>query len=180
MLRTIGTFLFFFFIGVALAETDKEMRVIAYIESSSGKNLNHPVVVTGMHKGHQASGKYGLMPLTVKDLVSKNFELRRYSYLMYLTPQEITAEINVDKVADKTIATFLWNKLRKKFGPPRAAYAWYFGSSKAQKVAHDDLLQAEYVKKFMKEMERINEEAIKRTRPVGISAARRSSNVCRP
>jgi hypothetical protein len=170
MWREVGTFLFLFFIGVALASEEQhqqqqeELGVIAQLESSSGKNLNHPVVESGMHKGHRASGRYGLMPLTVRDLVSKNRPLReKYGYLLSLSHYEVTEEINTNKEMDKDIALFFWKQLRKAFGPRRSAYAWYFGPAKAKTVEQSQMEQTPYVVKFTKEMERLkNEREIQR------------------
>jgi len=161
--------LFLFFIGVAVASTDHEMRVIAKLESSSGKNLNHPVVKTGMHKGHQAAGRYGLMPLTIKDIVDRSPTLKtKYGYLLDLAPSEITEEINRDGELDKTLATHLWTKLRKTRCPNTAAFAWYHGPHASVK----NMKLSPYVIKFTKEMERIKDEnAFKRTRPVPIPAS---------
>lgn len=172
MWKGIGTFLFLFFIGVALAEDHRnELRAIAHLESSSGNNVNHPVIVRGMHKGHQAAGKYGLMPLTIKDMVSKNESLKqKYGYLLELTPQEITEEINRDSITDTNLASFLWKKLRSKYDVKRSAWAWYHGPAKVHAIKQEDIIESEYVKKFTKEMERINEK-VRRTRTMGISTA---------
>ena len=165
--KEIGTILFLFFIGVALADTNQELKAISYLESSSGKNLNHPVIGRGMHKGHQAGGRYGLMPLTVVEIVSKSELKDRYPYLLNLSHQEITAELNRDPVMDKEIAKFLWNKLRKTRCPLTAAHAWYHGPH----ASKDRFNISPYVIKFKMEMEK-NEAKIKRTGPVGISATR--------
>ena len=176
MWREIGTIAFLFFVGVALAspEHQDEMRAIAFIESSSGTNFNHPVVKSGMHAGHQAAGKYGLMPLTIKDIILKNSHLKsHYQKLANLKPKDITKIINRNEKLDKYLAMFLWKKLRTEFGPRRSAYAWYHGPSKARVASLETIMNSEYVKKFSKEMENIkNETEIKRTRPVGISASR--------
>src|ERR1700690_2172704 len=44
------------------------LNKIAYLESSSGKNTNHPVMQSGPHIGTHAVGNYGLMPLTAQDI----------------------------------------------------------------------------------------------------------------
>ena len=155
MWREIGTVLFLFFIGVAVASTEIELRAIAHIESSSGKNINHPIIKKGMHKGHQAAGKYGLMPLTVKDLISKSPKLKiKYGYLLDIAPEDITVEINRDEYLDKEIATYMWNKLRANRTASGAAFAWYHG----QYASSDNIEQSPYVIKFSNVLGKIDNE----------------------
>lgn len=165
--REIGTFLFLFFIGTALADTNKELKVISIIESSSGKNLNHPVIKKGMHRGHQAGGRYGLMPLTVIDIVSKSFLKDKYGHLLKLTPREITSQLNSNPAMDKHIAAYYWMVLRKTRCPATAAHAWYHGPYASVKKMNI----SPYVIKFTLEMDK-NEIKIKRTGAMGISTTR--------
>src|SRR5260221_13177133 len=47
------------------------LQKIQQIESSGGKNLEHPTVEGGIQAGDQAIGRYGLMPNTIKELVNR-------------------------------------------------------------------------------------------------------------
>lgn len=143
----------FCFVSVQAKADDKtylaELKAIAMIETSGGANLNHPVITKGMHKGTQAAGHFGLMPLTVRDLVSKNKRLnQRYSYLLELTNDEITDAINNDSRMDRDIALTFWKQLRKKFDPSQAAFAWLYGPGKIAQVTSTDISESEYVQKF--------------------------------
>lgn len=126
-----------------------ELKAIAMIETSGGINLNHPVIKRGMHKGTKASGHFGLMPLTIRDLVSKSKRLnQRYSYLLDMTNDEITAAINTDSRMDREIALTFWKQLRKRFDASQAAYAWLYGPGKLSQVTSEDVSESEYVQKF--------------------------------
>lgn len=146
--------LFSFCIVSAQARADDktylvELKAIGMIETSGGTNLNHPVITKGMHKGTQAAGHFGLMPLTVRDLVSKNKRLnQRYGYLLDLTNDEITEAINGDSRMDRDIALTFWKQLRKKFNPAQAAFAWLYGPGKIAQVTSEEISESEYVQKF--------------------------------
>lgn len=47
-------------------------KLISYLESSSGKNTNHPMVNHGPNAGTSAMGEYALMPRTAQDLARQN------------------------------------------------------------------------------------------------------------
>ena len=44
---------------------------LKHIESSDGKDLNHPVLKSGLHKGYSAEGELGMMPITSKEYAEK-------------------------------------------------------------------------------------------------------------
>jgi hypothetical protein len=52
------------------------LESIKFVESSGGKNLNHPVIQHGMNKGDKAIGVYAFVPKTVKDLVTRHKSLK--------------------------------------------------------------------------------------------------------
>ena len=47
------------------------LKTIQMIESSGGKNFNHPEIESGIHEGHRAIGNYGLMPNTVQEIATR-------------------------------------------------------------------------------------------------------------
>lgn len=52
------------------------LKAIGDIESSNGKNFQHPVIPAGRYKGMTAYGHYGLMPDVIQERVSKSPELK--------------------------------------------------------------------------------------------------------
>lgn len=44
---------------------------LRHIESSDGKDTNHPVLKSGIHKGYSAEGELGMMPITSKEYAEK-------------------------------------------------------------------------------------------------------------
>ncbi len=62
----------------AIQKPDRKhlLESIAFVESSGGKNLNHPWIQHGPHAGTKAIGKFAFMPMTVKELVGKSNKLK--------------------------------------------------------------------------------------------------------
>lgn len=86
------------------------LHYISQLESSGGKNTDHPVMKSGIHAGDQAIGEYGLMPKTKEELG------KRYpAALSEESPDEAYARKLAEKVLDRskgdeTLAAGLWNQ----------------------------------------------------------------------
>ncbi len=64
------------------------LESIKFVESSGGKNFNHPVVQHGMNKGDKALGSFAFMPKTVHELVGKSKKLsQKYPDALQQTDQ---------------------------------------------------------------------------------------------
>lgn len=146
------------------------LSAISQIESSGGKNLNHETISGGMHKGTRAIGKYGLMPLTVKDIINR----QRMDHS--ITP-EIAALRNMDRDAlqeqfiqqpelEENLANYLANYVldRQQGNESAAAYSWFMGhNTKPEKITSQKLLNSDYVGKYNKfksdaAIDKLNEE----------------------
>lgn len=140
------------FLAPALAEASDlfavELAAISFNETSGGLNMNHRVMRHGMHRGDRAGGRFGLMPLTVRDLISKNDVLRKYQPLLGKTNEEISEAVTNDPQMDFDIAITHWKKLRKSMGPRRAAYGWLHGLTAAARASQADIEGHWYPKKF--------------------------------
>lgn len=69
---------------------DLGLKAIASVESSGGKNISHKEVKSGLNKGSSAIGKYGMMPLTVRELATKDHALKQhYGHLGSASDSEI-------------------------------------------------------------------------------------------
>jgi hypothetical protein len=145
-----------YFTPNAKAETQdllflQELEAISMNESGGGKNLNHQEISVGKFKGTKAGGAYGLIPATVHEMIKTNRHLnRKYSHILFWSPDEITQEINRNHHLSQEIALVFWKQLRvnMNFGPSRAAYAWLYGPYAAVKVTEDLIQQDSYVTKF--------------------------------
>lgn len=91
-------------------DIERFLHYISQIESSGNKNLEHPVISTGLHKGDQAEGQYGMMPKTMDELEN------RYpsSFDENSTPDDYAKKL-AEKVltranGDETLAAGLWNQ----------------------------------------------------------------------
>jgi GNAT superfamily N-acetyltransferase len=129
-----------------LHQLHPELKNIAVIESSSGKNVQHKVSSKG--EADTAIGVVGLKPTTAHE------EYLRSKHLQKLYPN--LGEIN--KIIDglknspafySAVSGSLWNRLRNTHGSSeKAAFAWRHGNNAAAKVSDDVVLRDPYVKKF--------------------------------
>ena len=125
---------------------------IAFIESSSGKNLDHSTVTWGLNRGHKAGGQFGIMPITAKEVVEKNPSLReKYSHMLSMNPSAITNYLNTNDDASKDIASAHWTRLLKIFPKDRLkrVYAWNNGITGALRASPEEIKSHPYVKKFV-------------------------------
>ena len=134
-------------------ELRQELRHIAEIESSGGKNKNHAQTTVGLNAGQTAAGSTGLMPLTVKETLSKNPTLnKKYGHLAGMEHSKITEALNKDPSMEADIANTHWQRLDHVFGSnqSRKAYAWRNGISAAKSASDEKINSHPYVQKYMK------------------------------
>jgi hypothetical protein len=103
----------------------KFLKKISMIESSGGKNLNHPEITDpeSIHYGTSAVGEYGLMPLTAKDLDRKY----RLNELQGLDKFEAQARLEDDPDLARLLAETMASDLLSKANSEKAAYMWEKG-----------------------------------------------------
>jgi hypothetical protein len=132
------------------------LQLISEIESSGGKNFNHPAMESGIHKGHQAIGKYGLMPNTVNEIINR-------MRMSGQADESITGLKNMDPVAlkqhleqnqeieDKIARALAGKVLQDQGDPEKAAFTWNQGHNlKPERVDEMGYKNNDYVKKFNK------------------------------
>jgi len=133
------------------AELRPDLVHIAFIESSGGTNKNHRLVNYGLNRGDKAAGLTGLMPITIKETISKNPHLKsKYGSLLDTQHQYITSFINSNEEVEKEVANAHWDRLSKLFPRDelRRAYAWKNGITGAIKASDEEISNHPYVKKF--------------------------------
>lgn len=128
------------------------LKTISGVESNFGKNTNHPVMKTGMHKGQSAIGKYALMPNTVDDIV-KNIpaqQSEQYKQLLSMSPLAKKQYLEQNEPVQDELAKQLANRLVTRFkNPTKAAYAWNQGQYlDPNTITPERLANADYVRKF--------------------------------
>jgi GNAT superfamily N-acetyltransferase len=131
---------------------DHFLHNIMQVETSGGKNLNHPKIKYGMHKGSKAIGKFALMPHTIKE-VTKRYNMQGKSHpeidtIHDMPTNQVSDYISKNPHVELELARTLANHVIKKHGGDlkRAAYGWKYGhnlSSKdvnKTKLKHDPYL----------------------------------------
>lgn len=137
------------------------LEKLAQIESSGGKNIDHKMLTSGIHKGHRAAGLYGLLPNTVADVYSRNPEafpelkkiLKMDEKHAVQNPEEVTQYLNQNREMQDRVAESLIGHLRNRMGEDdeRIAYAWNRGHNlKPQDITPGKLTSSDYVQKFRK------------------------------
>ncbi len=133
------------------------LQTIKMIESSGGKNFNHPVVQSGIHEGHQAAGNYGLMPNTVNEVV-RRMERDGYRFPTMApeadrSPASIKQAVESNPDKEQRIAEYLGRQVleRQQGDEEKAAYSWFQGHNLSpEDIAAKDYQNHDYVQKYNK------------------------------
>lgn len=134
---------------------DRFLNLISQIESSGGKNLDHPMMHSGIHAGEQAMGQYGLMPNTVDELLNRAKKSGQMTVEMEKVgrePAQIKAQIEGDPGVEQTLARQLAEKVLNKFpNEDMAAYSWNKGHNLSpEQIEQRGYENDPYVVKFKK------------------------------
>jgi hypothetical protein len=130
---------------------------IMQLETSGGKFMEHePADPKSMHLGTTAMGRYGLMPLTVSDIVKENpnpdfNELKQYTDFTNVGNPEVSLAkqdalkqyLKSNPMVEDQVAKALQNKIENQMQGNEAlgAVAWHAGSNASP----------ELLKKFLRE-----------------------------
>lgn len=131
---------------------DHFLHNIMQVETSGGKNLNHPKIKYGMHKGSQAIGKFALMPHTIKE-IAKRYNMQGKSHpeidaIHDMPTNQVSGYISKNPHVELELARTLANHVIKKHGGDlkKAAYGWKYGHNlnskdiNKTKLKHDPYL----------------------------------------
>jgi hypothetical protein len=109
----------------------KFLEKTAQIESSGGKQLNHPEIESGIHSGDSAVGQYGLMPNTIKEILNRTKEQSTpdIEALRVLPNEVVNREIASNPMLEDEVARKLAEHvLQRQLGDEeKAAYSWQYG-----------------------------------------------------
>lgn len=144
------------------AENRKEqleqfLNTISKIESSGGKNFDHDLITSGIHKGHKAVGSYGLMPNTIYEVLNRmridGSLPQELQHLEKLKPQQVKQVLEGKPDQEKMIAEYLGQKVLNRQGgdEEKAAYSWFQGHNLTpQEINQREYSQHDYVNKYRK------------------------------
>jgi len=129
---------------------------IKQIESSGGKNFNHPeITLDNLQKGDRAIGNYGLMPNTVKEIISrkrlKNEVTPEMVELYKLSPDVLKQTLEKNPNIEQHLAEELAkHSLEKQEGnEEKAAYSWLKGHNlNPEQITPEILDDSNYVQKY--------------------------------
>ncbi len=138
---------------------DVDLNAIAQVESRGGKDTKHKVITTGPHAGSKASGSYGLMPLTIKDLVSKEPALKKYKGVLNQNDSQIHNLVAKHPTFEKDVASAYYDKLNNAFNGDinNIAHAWLNGKAGTNRAIEKGkkIQDHWHVKKVVKERNKL-------------------------
>ncbi len=124
------------------------LEAIKQIESSGGKDIDHPVMESGIHSGASAYGQYGLMPNTVREMAKR----QGLKNLVGLDDPSLKAVLSEDPNVEQKIAEALAQRVLNRAGDEeKAAYMWYMGHNlNPENITPEMLEKHQYIQKFKK------------------------------
>lgn len=114
----------------------KMLRTIAAVESTGGQNTNHAQVNHGLNRGHKAFGKYGLMPITIQEVLTKDPQFKAHFEAGKMDGPQLHAYMQKNPGLEDQVARSHLKRLRSKFGddPAKIGYAWLNGVTGTNKA----------------------------------------------
>jgi hypothetical protein len=130
------------------------LESIKFVESSGGKNLNHPWIQSGPHAGTRAIGSYAFMPATVKELVSKSGKLKgKYKDVLNIDDQHVMEDyFKKNPNLEHDLANHYVDQIEKYGKPSEPGHyhvAWEYGIGGMNKMLNSgkDFTQVERYRK---------------------------------
>jgi hypothetical protein len=130
------------------------LKNISQVESSGGTNYNHQLIQKGIHKGHKAIGRYGLMPNTVVEVLNRmkmNGTLTpELQQLKGLDADTLKQTLETKPELEDQIAENLADRvLERQQDEDKAAYSWHQGHNLSpDRINQKKYQEHDYVKKY--------------------------------
>lgn len=159
---------------------DEFLRKIAKVESSGGTNFNHQQIKSGIQKGDQAIGAFGLMPNTVDEIINRGTDIPHADDILSMDPQEKKKYLEDNPDVEYALARRLASQvLDKQNGDQeKAAFAWNQGHNlspdQIEKRGYED---SDYVQKFNKVADTPVKKAYQERYPLSIEGSPEASKV---
>ena len=117
---------------------DQVLDAIKQVESSGGKNTQHAVITdpNNLNYGTHSSSAYGIMPVTAKEIISKNPKLKeKYGSLIPLEGKAFHKAYHEHPELDKILASKYYDRAAKNFGgdPAKIGLSWLQGITGAKR-----------------------------------------------
>jgi len=119
----------------------QELRALSSVESAFGSNMNHALILTGIHAGTAAGGRYGIMPKTARPVMCPQHPACH-------SDLAIAQALTQDSVLDHHVAKVLWSKLRQTRPALRSAAAWYYGPAWDPEKTDEQVCASPYVRNY--------------------------------
>lgn len=135
----------------------KFQQLLSLLESSSGKQMQHSPVETGMHEGTKAMGEFGIMPITAQELSKQDSNKSELDKLiMGADPASIEEILASNPGKYQEYVDQMSNKVLDKSGgnAEEAAMRWLAGPNSSKRrianVAEETPGRAEKIQEFLK------------------------------
>lgn len=145
-----------------MEEVDRFLKIIEMLESSGGKTFEHRRIPSGIHKGHRAVGRYGLMPNTVQETLqsmrNRGELTEQLEPYVGLEPEELKSTLEKDTESERALARDLAKKVMKRqdMNPEKSAYSWLYGHNLSpEQIESRNYEDEEYVKRYNKFKKRL-------------------------
>lgn len=133
------------------------LEVLSMIESSGGKNFNHDLIRSGIHKGHRAAGRFGLMPNTMQEVYNRTKRDGGDTSLMkpviQMKPDKMKEYVEKNPEVEQAFAEKLAQHVLDKQGGDveKAAYSWFKGHNLSpESIEKRNYQDHDYVQKYRK------------------------------
>lgn len=132
--------------------TEDFLKLMSQLESSGGKQLNHPAATKGLSTGDHAVGQYGLMPQTAYEVLHPSDPRKMQTdpnlwQFNNMNPKELSNKIKNSPELEHSIAAQYADKvLNRAQSPEAASEMWLMGAS--HPVSNDELQNNPRVLKF--------------------------------
>lgn len=131
------------------------LDVIKQIESSGGKDIDHPMIKSGPQKGQAAIGEYGLLPSTIREFVNRRKLAGSFgpdeNILSKMSDEELNNLLNTQDRIEQNLADDVAKHVLKKAKGDvvKAAYMWNQGHNLPVERVTDKILEdSDYADKF--------------------------------
>ena len=128
-----------------------ELQAIMQVESHGGVDLDHKLVKVGLNRGTVAYGRFGLMPLTIRDTIAKDSSLVIYRNILMVDPHEIHIFMDKNRQLEILVAKSIYKKLWKRYRGDlgKIFYSWRWGSV-PEGLSDEEIARNGYVIRAMK------------------------------
>jgi hypothetical protein len=144
---------------------DNFLNIIEQGESSGRNDPEHKKIKHGIQAGTAAIGRYGLMPNTIDELITRAGRggdvTPEMEDLKDMNPGEKREYLAANPIVQKQLSRQLASTLLQKHGgdQEKAAFAWNHGHNLTTKQIEDrDYQDSDYVKKFNKIADKLNKK----------------------